>query len=426
MNLYLVFVIAALAARYLLELVSDWLNIRHLEEQLPEAFEGYYDAEAYRKSQSYLRDTTRFGFVADTVQTALTLAFVLLGGFNLVDRAARGAGLGPIPTGLVFAGILVVCGKLLGIPFSAYSTFVIEEKYGFNRTTPRTFCLDILRSLLLAAVIGGGVLALVLWLFESRGRAAWLDCWIAVTGLQVFLVFVAPYVIMPLFNKFVPLEEGELRSAIEDYARSQRFKMKGVFTMDGSRRSTKGNAFFTGFGTSRRIVLFDTLIGKHTVPELVSILAHETGHYRKHHVPLSLARSTLVSGVMFFLLSLFIGNRGLFAAFRMEHVSIYASLVFFGFLYTPIAMAVSMIENGISRRQEYAADAYAVETAGRPEAMISGLKKLSVENLSNLTPHPLKVFLSYSHPPVLERINAIRSRQDSTRTRMRGAPIHGR
>jgi STE24 endopeptidase len=215
-------------------------------------------------------------------------------------------------------------------------------------------------------------------------------------------------VIMPLFNKFFPIEEGELKRAIEDYAAKQDFKLKGIFTMDGSKRSTKSNAFFTGFGRFRRIVLFDTLIPKHTVEELVSVLAHEMGHYKKGHIRKSIVLSILTTGVMFFILSLFINNKELFSAFKMQETSIYASLVFFGFLYTPIEMILSVFENILSRRHEYDSDAYAVTTYKKPEAMITALKKLNVDNLSNLTPHPLKVFLSYSHPPILERIKAIR------------------
>jgi STE24 endopeptidase len=264
------------------------------------------------------------------------------------------------------------------------------------------------KGLLIGAVIGGVVFAVVIWFFLSFGQLAWLYSWLAVTVLTLLITFVAPVVIMPLFNKFVPLQEGELKTAIEDYARAERFKMKGLFTMDGSKRSTKSNAFFTGLGRFRRIVLFDTLIARHSVDELVTVLAHEMGHYRKKHILKSILLSIATTGVMFFILSLFINNQGLFAAFKMEKLSVYASLVFFGFLYTPVSMLISIFGNSLSRKYEYQADAYAVTTYKKPDAMITALKKLSVDNLSNLTPHPLKVFLEYTHPPVLERIKAIR------------------
>ncbi|MFC1499293.1 M48 family metallopeptidase, partial [Verrucomicrobiota bacterium] len=408
MNPFLAIILAVLIGHYLIELITDWLNVRHLSEKLPAEFKDYYDAEKYKTSQNYLRDNTKFGIITDTPMTLLTLVFIVVGGFNYIDRIARAPGWGPVPTGLLFAGIIVLASKIINIPFSIYETFVIEEKYGFNKTTPKTFVLDIIKSLILTAIIGGIILSIILWFFGKFENTAWLYCWAAVTAFQIFLMFIAPFVIMPLFNKFVPLEDGELKTAIEDYARSQNFKMKGVFKMDGSKRSAKSNAFFTGFGKSRRIVLFDTLIEKHTTAELVAVLAHEMGHYKKKHILKAIIRSVLTMGATFFLLSLFIRNAKLFAAFKMEHLSIYASLVFFGFLYTPFAMLIGIIESIISRKQEYEADAYTVETTKNTEPMINALKKLSVDNLSNLTPHPLKVFLSYSHPPVLKRIEAIR------------------
>jgi STE24 endopeptidase len=409
MNLFFVLILAILIGTYLIDLIVDTINAHHVKTDLPAEFEGFYDAAKYKKSQEYLKENTRFGIISDSIATPITIAFIIFGGFNIVDQFVRGFGFGSIPTGLLFAGVLLLASQVIHIPLSIYDTFVIEEKYGFNRTTPKTFVLDTLKSWLLAAVIGGIILSAVLWFFEKAGPWAWLYCWIAVTMFQIFLMVIAPVVIMPLFNKFFPLGEGELKKAIENYAGSQNFKMKGVFTMDGSKRSTKSNAFFTSFGKFRRIVLFDTLIEKHTVDELVSVLAHEMGHYKKSHILKIIVLSILTTGTMFYILSLFINNKELFAAFKMEELSIYASLFFFGFLYAPIDMILSIFGNMLSRKHEYEADAYAVETYTKPESMIMALKKLSIDNLSNLTPHPLKVFLSYSHPPVLERIQAIRS-----------------
>ena len=409
MNIYFVFILGILIGSYLLDLIIETLNVRYAKVALPSEFEGYYDKAQYKKSQEYLRENTRFGIVTESIVTPLTLAFIILGGFNLLDQVVRGFNLGSITAGLVFGGALLFASQIINMPFSIYETFVIEEKYGFNKTTPKTFVLDILKGWLLVGLIGAPVLAAVLWFFEKIGPLAWLYCWIAVTIIQIILMFIAPVVIMPIFNKFIPLEDGDLRKAIEKYARSQNFKMKGVFTMDGSKRSTKTNAFFTGFGGFRRIVLYDTLIEKHSAEELVSVLAHEMGHYKKKHILKTIVMSILTTGLMFYVLSLFINNEGLFAAFKMQETSIYASLIFFGFLYTPIDMILSIFGSMLSRRHEYEADAYAVETYAKPEAMILALKKLSTENLANLTPHPLKVFLSYSHPPVLERIRAIRN-----------------
>lgn len=408
MNIYLAIIISALVLNYALTATASWLNLRNISEEVPDEFRGFYDQERYRTSQRYLRETTVFGLLHDTFHLVLILAFILLGGFNFVDGIARSFGLGSIPTGLIFAGIILLVSQLIDIPFSAWSTFVIEEKFGFNKTTVRTFVADILKGMALTAVIGGAVFAGIIWFFETAGQLAWLYCWIAMSAFQVMLMFIAPVLIMPIFNKFEPLEDGELKKSILDYARKERFKMQGVFKMDGSKRSTKSNAFFTGFGRFKRIVLFDTLIERHTVEELTAIIAHEMGHYKLKHILKGMVRSILMAGFTFWLLSLFMENPGLFQAFRMEHVSVYASLFFFGFLYAPIGMATGVIDKAISRRYEFQADEYAVRSYGHPEAMITALKKLSVDNLSNLTPHPFMVFLEYSHPPVLERIKAIR------------------
>ena len=409
MNPFLVFILVILIGSYFLDVVVDTLNVRYVKTDLPHEFEGYYDGEKYKKSQEYLKENTRFGIFSDTITTPIIIIFILVGGFNTVDRFARSFELSSIPTGLIFAGVLMLAYHIFHIPFSIYGTFVIEEKYGFNKTTVKTFILDILKTWALVIVIGAILLSVVLWFFEKTGGGAWLYCWMAITLFQLFLMFIAPVTIMPLFNKYTPLEDGELRRAIEDYAGAQDFKMKGIFTMDGSKRSTKSNAFFTGFGKFRRIVLFDTLIEKHSVVELVSVLAHEMGHYKKKHILKSIIISILTAGLMFYILSLFINNQALFAAFKMGETSIYASLFFFGFLYTPIEMILSIFGNMLSRRHEYDADAFSVNTYREPESMITALKKLNVENLSNLTPHPIKVFLSYSHPPILERIKAIRA-----------------
>ncbi len=408
MNIYLIIILTILLVDYVLDFIVDHLNIKNIDPNLPPEFAGYYDAAKYRRSQEYLKENTNFGLFTNTFFTVITILFVLLGGFNLVDLVARHFRQSEIITGLIFAAIMIFGSQVLSLPFSVYGTFVIEEKYGFNRTTVKTFILDILKSWLLTALIGGAAFALVIWFFARSGAWAWVYCWLALTVFELFITFIAPVVIMPLFNKFIPLPEGELRSAIEDYARKQGFKMKGIFTMDGSRRSSKSNAFFTGFGRFRRIVLFDTLIEKHMIVELVTVLAHEIGHYKKKHIFKQILLSLTISAIMLFILSRFINNPGLFQAFRMQEISIYASLFFFGFLFSPLNLFFSILGNQLSRRYEYEADAYAVSTAGQPEAMITALKKLTVDNLGNLTPHPLNVFLHYTHPPVLERIKAIR------------------
>ena len=282
MNKYLILILGIILFKYLLNLVIEILNLKYVDPQLPKEFIGYYDAEKYKKSQLYLKEKTNFGLIEDTFMTLITVGFILYGGFNIFDKFARGFGYGNIISGLIFLGILMLASQILSLPFAIYHTFVIEEKYGFNKTTIKTFILDIIKGLLIGAIIGGIAFSGILWFFEKAGTLAWMYCWIALTVFQLFLMFIAPVVIMPLFNKFIPLEDGLLKQTLEKYAKTQNFKMQGVFTMDGSKRSTKSNAFFTGFGKFRRIALFDTLIAKHTTDELVSVLAHEIGHYKRN------------------------------------------------------------------------------------------------------------------------------------------------
>lgn len=409
MNIYLLVIIIFLIFSYLIEFIADYLNVKNMSDVLPKEFEGYYDGEKYKKSQNYLKDKTNFSFISSSFVLVTGIVFILAGGFNFVDKFARSFGYAEIVSGMIFISVLMLLLNIIKIPFSAYNTFVIEEKYGFNKTTIKTFISDIIKNNLLLILIGLPIFAVIVWFFIEFDSMAWVYAVLTVIFFELLFTFIAPVLIMPLFNKYIPLEDGELKTELENYATRENFKMKGLFKMDGSKRSTKSNAFFTGFGKFRRIVLFDTLIEKHTTQELVSVLAHEMGHYKKGHIKKFMIMSFLNTVLIFFVLSFFIGNVGLFEAFSMEYVSVYGSLVFFGFLYTPISMVLSIIQNVISRKYEYESDKYAVETYKKPEAMIEALKKLSVDNLSNLTPHKFKVFLEYSHPPVLERIKAIKS-----------------
>jgi len=413
MNIYLIIVLTILLVEYLLTASAEILNLKALKADIPAEFKQWYDLKRYSKSQDYLKENTHFKIIKDTISLIVFLVFILVGGFNFVDQIARNAGSGVICTGLFFAGLLFLFFQIIEVPFSAYHTFVIEQKYGFNRTSVKTFIQDIVKGWALTVIIGTPVFAFIIWFFLKSGNLAWMFCWLAVTLVELFVMFIAPVVIMPLFNKFVPLEESQLKTAITNYARSENFRLNGIFKMDGSRRSAKSNAFFTGFGRFRRIVLFDTLIEKQTTEELVSVLAHEVGHYKKKHILKFLMISVLANGIMFFMLSFFINNATFLSAFKIQNISVYASLCLFGFLYSPINLIFSLLTNFLSRKHEYQADCYAVSTFNHSESFITALKKLSVDNLSNLNPHPWKVFLSYSHPPVLLRINAIRRRNDS-------------
>ena len=409
MNVYAIIILGTLLVDIILDLVSNNLNLKALTNRLPEEFEEVYDKDTYAKSQQYTRVRTKFGFITGGFDLAVLLGFWFSGGFNALDVLVRSWGFGELVTGLMFISLLMLAKSVLSLPFSIYSTFVIEERFGFNKTTPKTFVMDLLKGLLLGALIGLPLLAGILAFFMYAGTLAWLYAWGVVTAFTLIMQYVAPTWIMPLFNKFTPLEKGELRTAIEEYTGKVKFPLQGLFVIDGSKRSSKSNAFFTGFGKNKRVALYDTLIENHTVPELVAVLAHEIGHYKKKHIIKGMIISILHTGVLFFLLSVFLHAEGLFDAFYMEHISVYSGLIFFGMLYAPIEMILSVFMQMSSRKHEYEADAYAAETTGKPGDMISTLKKLSKDNLSNLTPHPFYVFLNYSHPPVLQRIKAIQN-----------------
>lgn len=409
MNVYLIVIVASLIVSWLLSLLSDLLNARAMRPAPPAEFRDVFDAETYAKSQDYARASMRFSGVTDTFNTALILALILTGAFNTLDLAVRALELPPVPAGLVYIAALALASTVISLPFEAYHTFVLENRFGFNTTTAATFFLDRIKGLVLTGLLGGGLLAGVLFFFQLAGPWAWLWCWGFAVAATLVLTYVAPTWILPLFNKFTPMENGELRTAIEEYARKNGFELSGIFVMDGSRRSTKGNAFFTGLGKRRRIALFDTLIKEMTVDEIVAVLAHEVGHAKLGHIRKRLLSGIAKTGLIFWLLSLFLNSRGLFDAFGMEHLSVYAGLIFFFLLYTPISLVLSVLSNLVSRRHEFQADAYAARTTNDTgKAMIAALKKLSAQNLSNLTPHPLTVWLDYGHPPVLERVRALR------------------
>jgi len=407
MNIFSIIILATLAVDFILNLVADLYNIKSLDKGLPGEFQGVYDEDTYQKSQEYTKVTTRFGLLTSGFNLMLLLVFWFSGGFNWLDEIVRGWELGTIWTGLAYIGILILAKTILSLPFSIYSTFVIEERFDFNKTTPKTFVLDMLKGLGLSILLGGPLLAGILAFFTFIDQYAWLYAWAAVTAFTLFIQFIAPTWIMPIFNKFEPLEDGELRQKIRDYADKVNFALEGIYVMDGSKRSSKSNAFFTGFGKNKRIALYDTLIENHTDDELVAVLAHEIGHYKKKHIIKNMVVSIVQTGVMFFLLSVFLNSQGLYEAFYMEEMSVYTGLIFFGMLYAPLDMILSIFMQMISRKYEFEADEFA-STTYRKEPMVQALKKLSKDNLSNLTPHPFYVFLNYSHPPVLRRIKAIR------------------
>lgn len=399
-------VTAAVIGRWAVECLAAWLNARSVTGALPAAAAGIYDEAEYRRSQAYTKATIRLGQIDDALSTGLLLGFWWLGGFGWLDGWVRGWGWGDVATGLGCLALLGLARTVAALPLEVYGTFVVEERFGFNRTTASTFVADRLKALALSGGIGLPLLALVLWIFAVLPQA-WLWGWVAVTAFSLAISFVAPTWLLPLFHRFTPLPEGALREAIESLARRCGFPLREVLVMDGSKRSTKSNAFFTGFGRNKRIALYDTLVQRHGIPELVAVLAHEIGHWRRHHLAKGLVFGVAGTGVLFGLLDRVMEDRGLFDAFGVRETSVYLSLVFFGILAQPLQLVIAMLGQALSRRWEYEADAFAAGVTGDPAPLVAALRQISREHLSHLNPHPLHVVLHHSHPPVLRRIEAL-------------------
>jgi len=390
----------------LLQLAARQCNRARLAGPLPAAFAGVYTSAEYNKSTAYLGEGMALAQWEEIFDLILLAGFWLSGGFAWLDSGVRTMTLNPVLCGLLFFGVLSLAKTILGLPFTLYATFSIDARYGFNRTTPATFILDLFKGLVLTAVIGGVLGAVLLWALSRFGSGYWWLCWLILIVLTTLLQYLAPKVIMPLFNQFEPLEEGELKHSIEAYARSIQFPLKQILVMDGSRRSTKSNAFFTGFGKHRRIVLFDTLIDKHPPRELLAVLAHEMGHYKLRHTLKNMLLSYAYMGLILLGLALALDWPSLPAALGLAP-SIHSSLLAVMILFTPLNRLLSTILNGYSRRNEYAADRFAAHTTRSPQDMIAALLRLARDNFSHLTPHPLWIWLTYSHPPLLERIQAL-------------------
>jgi STE24 endopeptidase len=405
-NPYFTVILLSVLVLHAVNVVAAVLNLRRLSPQMPSGLEDVYEAEAYAKSQIYAREGGRFDIFSGAVRLVVFIAFWLLGGFGWLDALVRGWTGSPVWQGLAGMSLLYVATLLLGLPFSWYETFHIEAKYGFNNTSRATFILDQVKNLLLAAVIGLPLLALLIWLFD-KFPLAWVWAWLATTALVLGLQYIAPRWLRPLYNKFTPLADGSLKDAINALSAKCAFPLSGVFVIDGSRRSSKANAFFTGFGKLKRVALYDTLIGKHPEPELVAVLAHEIGHFKCRHIPQRMAAGVLQLALMFLLMGFFMMNARLSAAFGVAQPSVWLSFVFFLFLFDPVQNLLNIGGYLWSRHQEYEADAYAARVTGSPQPMMAGLKRLARDTLANLTPHPFYVFLHYSHPPMRQRLAAL-------------------
>ncbi|WP_242132161.1 M48 family metallopeptidase [Aestuariivivens marinum] len=401
-------IIAILIINFIVDKFIDALNAKHFNDILPKELRDVYEDTEYKKSQRYKATTYRFGILTSTFSLVLTIGFLWLDGFEFVDNIARSYSDNTIIIALLFFGIIMIGSDILTTPFSYYSTFVIEEQFGFNKTTIKTFILDKLKGWLMMGVIGGGLLALIIWFYQFTGQHFWLYAWGLVTLFTVFMNMFYSKLIVPLFNKQTPLETGSLRDKISEYAQTVGFKLDKIFVIDGSKRSTKANAYFSGFGNEKRVTLYDTLINDLEDEEIVAVLAHEVGHYKKKHIIFNLMASILLTGFMLFVLSFFISNPLLSNALSVEIPSFHIGLIAFVLLYSPISEFTGLVMNLVSRAFEYQADDYAKNTY-KAEPLITSLKKLSKNSLSNLTPHPAYVFMHYSHPTLLQRIRNLRT-----------------
>ena len=406
-NLYYYIIVIAIIIEYLFSSISSILDIKNITPTIPSDFKKAYDQEKYILSQDYLKARTRFGLFSSTFSLILIMIVIHSDIFGLLDQFVRGQSDSYILQGLLFIGIIYFFQDIVSLPFSIYHTFVIEERFGFNKTTPHLFIIDKIKGYAIFIVLGSIVIIPILYFFHVYGDIGWLIAW---SILTVFMIAVQPlfvHVIAPMFNKFTPLEEGELRSAIEKYTKKVNFPLARIDIMDGSKRSAHSNAYFTGFGKSRRIAIFDTLVEKHSTNEIVSVVAHEVGHYKLKHVLQGTILGIIETGIMLFAFNLIMNDISLFQVFGVSQLSVHAGIVFFSMLYAPVSMFTSIVTTAISRKNEYEADKYSYDTTNNREALVSMLIGLSANNLSHLTPHPLKVFLSYSHPPVVDRIKAV-------------------
>jgi STE24 endopeptidase len=392
---------------FLFEQCLDYLNGKNAFPVLPEEVKGIYDEEEYARQQKYFAAGRKFFLISQTLSFVVIILFLFFRGFAWVDQISRSVFEHEIPVALLFFSLIGLGSSLIGLPFSLYDTFVLEERFGFNKTTSKTFWLDYVKGLALSVVIGVPLMSLIIWIYLNTAGYFWILAWTVVGVFSVVMNMFYSEWIVPLFNKQTPLEDGELRNAIETFARKAGFQLDNIFLIDGSKRSSKANAYFSGLGKKKRIVLYDTLINELTVNEIVAVLAHEIGHYKKKHTLQALILSLLSAGVMFFILSLFLGNKDLASALGSDIPSFHLCLIGFGLLYTPVTFVLGILMNVVSRKNEYRADAFAA-SFGLGKELAEGLKKLSVQSLSNLTPHPWYVFFHYSHPTLLQRLEKLR------------------
>ena len=391
---------------FIIERYLDYLNSLMWSDILPERLKGICDEEAYKKTQLYQKDNNILSTWSSVLNLAVILIMIIAGGFALVDNLARSLSANLVIIALAFFGIIGFVSDIINIPFGYYDTFVIEKKYGFNTTTLGTFITDHIKSWFIALIVGVPVLGLITWFYYKTGKNFWLYAWGLITVFSVFINLFYSELIVPLFNKQVPLPDGSLRNQIETFSQKTGFKLRNIYVIDGSKRSTKANAYFSGFGPKKRIVLYDTLQKELSEEEIVAVLAHEIGHYKKKHVLLNLIFSVFTTGLMLFLLSVVVNNPSLSKALGSENASFHMGLIVFGILYSPLSLIIGLFTNWVSRKNEFAADNY-VKEKFKPELLATAIIKLSIKNLSNMMPHPAYVFFHYSHPPLLQRLEKL-------------------
>jgi len=396
-------IIGILILNFLLETILDFLNQKHFNDAIPEPLKDVYNKEEYQKSQAYKTENAKFSFYSALFSLLITLAFLYVKGFAYVDELVRQYSDNEIIISLLFFGIILLASDIITTPFEYYHTFVIEEKFGFNKMDKKTFWLDKIKSWFLTILIGGILLSIIVWFYQKTGTNFWIYTTLIMAIFSIFMTLFYSSLIVPLFNKQTPLKDGELKDAIAKFAKKTNFKIDNIYVIDGSKRSTKANAYFSGFGSKKRIVLYDTLIKDLNTDEIVAVLAHEIGHYKKKHVFIQMLISILTMAFTFYILSLLIHNNTLSEALSVKKPSFHIGLIAFALLYTPISIITNLVMNIISRKMEYQADDFAKKYHDA-KSLISGLKKLTKNSLSNLTPHKAYVFFHYSHPSLLQRI----------------------
>ena len=414
-EVWFLIIIALVIFNYLFSNILDYLNHKNWKDEIPKELKDFYDKKKYKQAKLYALSKNKIGLLSSTISFLLVVSLLVFNGYGYIDQLVNSFNLNLfLPFEInnsftksgVFFLILFILNLIISIPFSYYNTFVIEENFGFNKTTKSTFFFDIIKSSILSILIGGFLLFLALYLYDSLNDGFWLYLWIGLSLLMVLINMFYADLIVPIFNKLTPLENGDLRKKIENYSKEVGYLLKNIYVIDGSKRSTKANAFFSGLGPRKTIALYDTLIEKHTENELVAVLAHEVGHFKKKHVFSGLLMSVIQIGVMAFFFELCLKLPEISLALGGSGVSFHLGLIGFSIVFSPISMMSGILMNYISRQNEFEADSYAKETYNGDDLSLA-LKKLSVDSLSNIYPHPLYVFFHYSHPPLIKRLRAL-------------------